>query len=152
MLVKCNTSKSLNACSMWFMLSVGSWKRICVCIIRFLACFGSNLCKWFLFRILILQYYIYAIYTRKPVSVFPPWLTLFGVHQIGALMPGRLPKLTSVWQPLYLEFNFHNVPQDGLDLKLFLCFVQHPTCVMPNSAETSAPNTRHQRKQVPTAP
>jgi len=64
----------------------------------------------------------------------------------------KLPNFTSEWQPLYMEFNFDNVLQHGLQLKSFLCFVQHPTCVMPESAETSAPNTHRQRKQVPTAP
>jgi len=51
-------------------------------------------------------------------------------------MPAKLPKFIFVCQPVYMEFDFDNVLQDGLHLKSFLCFLQHPTCVVLNSVKT----------------
>lgn len=87
----------------------------------------------------------------KPVSILP-LLALLGVHWISVFMPAKLPKFTSAWQPLYMEFNLDNVLQHKSDFKAFLWFVQPLICVMPESAYSSALNTHHQREEVPSAP
>ncbi|XP_066363581.1 uncharacterized protein [Miscanthus floridulus] len=49
----------------------------------------------------------------------------------------------------YFGSNLFFPPWHSLRCSLDWCIdaCKHPTCVMPNSADTSAPNTRHLRKQ-----